>query len=66
MVVTEQTVVVKPKRVRKAETVAGGDMNDILMESKRQHLQLVMLSKTAATVAPYVLPLVGLGKDGKT
>ena len=29
MVVTEQTPVVKPKRVRKAKTVAGGDLNDV-------------------------------------
>jgi hypothetical protein len=29
MVITETTVI-KPKRVRKAKTVAGGDMNDIL------------------------------------
>jgi hypothetical protein len=36
-----------------------------LMESKRQHRTVGDVVKTAATVAPYVLPLVGLGKEGK-
>ena len=68
MVVTSETTVVKPKRVRKAKTtigdgsvrptVAGGDMHDVIKT-------VGDVVSTAATVAPYVLPLVGLGKEGK-
>ena len=57
--------VVKPERVRKAKTVAGGDFNDIMDGVKKTASTVGDVVKTAATVAPYVLPLVGLGKEGK-
>ena len=76
MVVTDTAAaVVKPKRVgaanrsigavRKAKTVAGGDFNDIMDGIKKTASTVGDVVKTAATVAPYVLPLVGLGKEGK-
>jgi hypothetical protein len=36
-----------------------------LIESKRQHRTVGDVVKTAATVAPYVLPLVGVRQEGK-
>jgi hypothetical protein len=71
MVITD-TVAVKPKRVRKAKTTApvgsgavGGDFNDVMDAVKKTASTVGDVVKTAATVAPYVLPLVGLGKEGK-
>jgi hypothetical protein len=78
MVITD-TVAVKPKRVRKAKTApavpvggdakgmdtVGGDFNDVMDAVKKTASTVGDVVKTAATVAPYVLPLVGLGKEGK-
>ena len=62
MVATEvQTTVVKPKRKSKAKT-EGFDFNDIMDGIKKTASTVSDVVKTAATVAPYVLPLVGLGK----
>jgi len=73
MVVTDgtQPIIIKPKRVRKAKTVpvgggaVGGDFNDVMDAVKKTASTVGDVVKTAATVAPYVLPLVGLGKEGK-
>ena len=67
MVVTDATEpIVKPKRVRKAKLEAvGGDFNDIMDGIKKTASTVGDVVKTAATVAPYVLPLVGLGKGDK-
>ena len=69
MVITsEATAVVKPKRIRKAKTApaeVGGDFGDIMDGIKKTASTVGDVVKTAATVAPYVLPLVGLGKEGK-
>ena len=65
MVITEETTVVKPKRVRKAKTVAGGDLNDVINTVGNVVDTGVKVAKGVAAVAPYVLPLVGLGKDAK-
>ena len=72
MVVTTevQPIIAKPKRVavRKAKTLpttSGGDFNDIMDGIKKTASTVGDVVKTAATVAPYVLPLVGLGKEGK-
>ena len=66
MVVTDATEpIVKPKRVRKARTVpVGGDFGDVMDGIKKAASTVGDVVKTAATVAPYVLPLVGLGKEG--
>jgi hypothetical protein len=66
MVITEQ-VAVKPKRKAKAKamTAEGGDFNDIMDGIKKTASTVGDVVKTAATVAPYVLPLVGLGKAKK-
>ena len=58
-------LVVKPKRVRKAKTVQAGDFSDVLDGIKKTASTVGDVVKTAADVAPYVLPLVGLGKEGK-
>jgi hypothetical protein len=68
MVVTDTAeAVVKPKRVRKAKTVGatGGDFNDVMDGIKKTASTVGDVVKTAASVAPYVLPLVGLGKTEK-
>ena len=68
MVVTEQ-VAVKPKRVRKAKTLppetTGGDFNDVMKTVGNVVDTGVKVAKGVATVAPYVLPLLGLGKSDK-
>jgi hypothetical protein len=68
MVVTEQ-VAVKPKRVRRAKTAppeaSGGDFNDVMKTVGNVVDTGVKVAKGVATVAPYVLPLLGLGKSGK-
>ena len=64
MIITEQTTVIKPKRVRKAKA-KGGDFNDVMDGIKKTASTVGDVVKTAASVAPYVLPLVGLGKEGK-
>ena len=64
MVVTNEAVI-KPKRVRKAKTVQPRDFSDVLDGIKKTASTVGDVVKTAATVAPYVLPLVGLGKEGK-
>ena len=56
---------IKPKRVRKAKTVAGGDLNDVIKTVGNVVDTGVKVAKGVAAVAPYVLPLVGLGKEGK-
>ena len=71
MVVTDATeAVVKPKRVRKAKTAppeeTGGDFNDIMKTVGNVVDTGVKVAKGVATVAPYVLPLVGLGKTKKS
>ena len=43
----------------------GGDFNDVMDAVKKTASTVGDVVKTAATVAPYVLPLVGLGKEGK-
>jgi hypothetical protein len=67
MVVTDETqpLIIKPKRVRKAKTVQAGDFGDVMDGIKKAASTVGDVVKTAATVAPYVLPLVGLGKEGK-
>jgi hypothetical protein len=67
MVVTDTTeVIVKPKRGRKPKAkTEGGDFGDIMDGIKKTASTVGDVVKTAATVAPYVLPLVGLGKDEK-
>ena len=79
MIVSE-AVVVKPKRVRKAKTLPpeaasgdaegmtakGGDFNDIMKTVGNVVDTGVKVAKGVATVAPYVLPLVGLGKAKKS
>ena len=65
MVVTDTVeTVVKPKRKAKAKT-EGGDFNDVMDGIKKTASTVGDVVKTAASVAPYVLPLIGLGKDGK-
>jgi hypothetical protein len=66
MVITGQ-VAVKPKRKAKAKAVAavGGDFNDVMDGIKKTASTVGDVVKTAATVAPYVLPLIGLGKAKK-
>ena len=54
----------KPKRVR-VKQIKGGDFNDVLSKVKGVASTVGDVVKTAATVAPYVLPLVGLGKEKK-
>ena len=54
----------KPKRVR-VKKVKGGDFNDVMSKVKGVASTVGDVVKTAATVAPYVLPLVGLGKEEK-
>ena len=54
----------KPKRIR-VKKVKGGDFNDVLSKVKGVASTVGDVVKTAATVAPYVLPLVGLGKEKK-
>ena len=69
MVVTDTAeAVVKPKRVRRAKTVGatGGDFNDVMDGIKKTASTVGDVVKTATSVAPYVLPLVGLGKAKKT
>jgi hypothetical protein len=71
MIVTNETqpLIVKPKRARKAKTLppeaSGGDFGDVMDGIKKAASTVGDVVKTAATVAPYVLPLVGLGKEGK-
>jgi hypothetical protein len=61
-----EPIIVKPKRKRKTVIVTeGGDMNDILDGITKTASTVGDVVKTAATVAPYVLPLVGLGKGDK-
>ena len=62
MVITQETTVIKPKRKRKAK---GGDFNDVMDGIKKTASTVGDVVKTAASVAPYVLPLVGLGKGDK-
>ena len=62
MVVTDTAeAVVKPKRKAKAKT-EGGDFNDVMDGIKKTASTVGDVVKTAASVAPYVLPLIGLGK----
>jgi hypothetical protein len=73
MVVSDAAeAVVKPKRVRKAKggdakgmATVGGDFNDVMDGIKKTASTVGDVVKTAAAVAPYVLPLVGLGKGDK-
>ena len=63
MVVTDTAEpLAKPKRGRKAKTVAvaGGDFNDVMGGIKKTASTVGDVVKTAASVAP----LVGLGKEG--
>ena len=64
MIITEQTTVIKPKRKSKAKA-KGGDFHDVMDGIKKTASTVGDVVKTAASVAPYVLPLVGLGKEGK-
>ena len=52
---------VKPKRVR-VKKVKGGDFSDVMNGIKSAASAVGDVVKTAATVAPYVAPLIGLGK----
>ena len=70
MVITQETTVIKPKRKAnggdsKAMATVGGDFNDVMDGIKKTASTVGDVVKTAASVAPYVLPLVGLGKEGK-
>ena len=49
----------------RAITTKGGDFNDVMDGIKKTASTVGDVVKTAASVAPYVLPLVGLGKEGK-
>ena len=51
--------------VSELKKVKGGDFNDVLSKVKGVASTVGDVVKTAATVTPYVLPLVGLGKDQK-
>jgi len=65
MVVTDTAEpLAKPKRGRKAMSTKGGDFNDVMDGIKKTASTVGDVVKTAASVAPYVLPLVGLGKEG--
>ena len=67
MIVTNEAVI-KPKRVRKAKTLpttSGGDFNDVIKTVGNVVDTGVKVAKGVASVAPYILPLVGLGKEGK-
>ena len=55
----------KPKRIRVKKIIQGGDFNDVMSGIKSAASTVGDVVKTAATVAPYVLPLVGLGKEKK-
>ena len=50
----------KPKRVRVKKVLQGGDFNDVMRVTGDV---LSSGAKIAAHAAPYVLPLVGLGKQ---
>ena len=78
MVVTNEAQPIVAKPIRKRKTVAkteggdggaittkGGDLNDVMDGIKKTASTVGDVVKTAASVAPYVLPLVGLGKEGK-
>ena len=68
MVVTNEAQPIVAKPIRKRKTVAkteGGDFNDVMDGIKKTASTVGDVVKTAASVAPYVLPLVGLGKEGK-
>ena len=54
----------KPKRVR-VKKIKGGDFNDVMSKVQGVASTVGDVIETAATVAPYVLPLVGFGKDRK-
>jgi hypothetical protein len=58
MVITAETTVVKPKRKARAKA-KGGDLNDVMDGIKKTASTVGNVVKTAATVAPYVLPLWG-------
>ena len=45
--------------------VAGGDLNDVIKAVGNVVDTGVKVAKGVAAVPPYVLPLVGLGKEGK-
>ena len=49
----------------KAMAAKGGDFGDVMDGIKKTASTVGDVVKTAAPVAPYVLPLVGLGKGGK-
>ena len=55
----------KSKRVRVKKVLQRGDFNDVLNKVKGVAATVGDVLKTAATAAPYVLPLVGLGKEKK-
>ena len=55
----------KPKKIKVKQVLQGGDFNDVLNKVKGVASTVGDVVKTAATVAPYVLPLVGLGKEKK-
>jgi hypothetical protein len=66
MVVTDTVeTVVKPKRKAKAKT-EGGNFADVMDGIKKTASTVGDVVKTAASVAPYVLPLIGLGKAKKS
>ena len=69
MVVTTeaQPIIAKPKRVavRKAKTLPTTSGGGVMDGIKKAASTVGDVVETAATVAPYVLPLVGLGKEGK-
>jgi hypothetical protein len=58
MVITAETTVVKPKRKARAKA-KGGDFNDVMDGIKKTASTVGDVVKTAATVAPYVLPSWG-------
>jgi hypothetical protein len=63
----------KPKRIRvkkiiqggETANIHGGNFDDVLNKVKGVASTVGDVVKTAATVAPYVLPLVGLGQEKK-
>ena len=55
----------KPKKVRVKKLKTGGDWNDIMNGVKSAASTVGEVVKTGAQIAPYVAPLLGLGKKEK-